>query len=162
MYNINYFAYFKELKEGLSKVGVDFYGQIKNAWSSLSKLPMLGTSSSTPSIEATTTTTAAIATTTLVSTETEPSQVNNEKQEKVTDPVEKVDFGKINKGRRIDYVLQEKPIESFNEYLFALASHACYWLIYLILNLKYLTLERPRLFGEFFFICPYLLNKNMI
>lgn len=33
----------------------------------------------------------------------------------------------LNGGRRIDYVLQEKPIESFNEYLFALQSHLCYW-----------------------------------
>lgn len=39
----------------------------------------------------------------------------------------KVDIGRLNKGRRIDYMLQERPIESFNEYLFALASHACYW-----------------------------------
>nr|XP_002737911.1 PREDICTED: SEC23-interacting protein-like [Saccoglossus kowalevskii] len=36
-------------------------------------------------------------------------------------------LGILNKGNRIDYVLQEKPIESFNEYLFALGSHACYW-----------------------------------
>jgi hypothetical protein len=28
---------------------------------------------------------------------------------------------------RIDHVLQEAPLESFNEYLFALASHLCYW-----------------------------------
>ena len=35
--------------------------------------------------------------------------------------------GKLNRGRRVDYVLQEKPIESFNDYLFALSSHACYW-----------------------------------
>ena len=27
----------------------------------------------------------------------------------------------------MDYVLQEAPMESFNEYLFALASHLCYW-----------------------------------
>merc|ERR550519_2996770 len=33
----------------------------------------------------------------------------------------------LNSGRRIDYVLQEAPMESFNEYLFALASHLCYW-----------------------------------
>jgi hypothetical protein len=39
----------------------------------------------------------------------------------------RVDFGKICSGRRVDYVLQERPIESFNEYLFAVASHACYW-----------------------------------
>ncbi|KAJ8396938.1 hypothetical protein AAFF_G00012610 [Aldrovandia affinis] len=35
--------------------------------------------------------------------------------------------GMLNGGRRIDYVLQEKPIESFNEYLFAIQSHLCYW-----------------------------------
>lgn len=40
---------------------------------------------------------------------------------------EDVMIGQLNGGRRIDYVLQEKPIESFNEYLFALGSHACYW-----------------------------------
>jgi hypothetical protein len=27
---------------------------------------------------------------------------------------------KLNQGRRIDYALQEAPLESFNEYLFAL------------------------------------------
>lgn len=36
-------------------------------------------------------------------------------------------MGLLNGGNRIDYVLQEKPIESFNEYLFALQSHLCYW-----------------------------------
>lgn len=36
-------------------------------------------------------------------------------------------IGMLNGGSRIDYVLQEKPIESFNEYLFALQSHLCYW-----------------------------------
>ncbi|XP_077991944.1 triacylglycerol hydrolase DDHD2-like isoform X2 [Glandiceps talaboti] len=38
-----------------------------------------------------------------------------------------VRVGKLNKGNRVDYVLQEKPIESFNDYIFALGSHACYW-----------------------------------
>lgn len=33
----------------------------------------------------------------------------------------------LNKGKRIDYMLQEKPIEFFNQYIFALATHACYW-----------------------------------
>lgn len=40
---------------------------------------------------------------------------------------ENIPIGQLNNGRRIDYVLQEKPIEMFNEYLFALAAHACYW-----------------------------------
>ena len=38
-----------------------------------------------------------------------------------------VKIGMLNGGNRIDYVLQEKPIESFNEYLFAIQSHLCYW-----------------------------------
>ncbi|XP_026075456.1 phospholipase DDHD2-like isoform X1 [Carassius auratus] len=35
--------------------------------------------------------------------------------------------GMLNRGRRIDHVLQEKTIERFNEYLFAIQSHLCYW-----------------------------------
>ncbi|TKS78789.1 Phospholipase DDHD2 [Collichthys lucidus] len=38
-----------------------------------------------------------------------------------------IKMGMLNDGRRIDFVLQEKPIESFNEYLFAIQSHLCYW-----------------------------------
>ncbi|KAK7110285.1 triacylglycerol hydrolase DDHD2-like [Littorina saxatilis] len=40
---------------------------------------------------------------------------------------EEIPMGQLNEGRRVDYVLQEKPIESFNDYLFALTSHGCYW-----------------------------------
>ena len=40
---------------------------------------------------------------------------------------EVVPIGMLNKGRRVDHVLQEKPIEKLNEYLFALSSHLCYW-----------------------------------
>ncbi|KAG9510669.1 Phospholipase DDHD2 [Fragariocoptes setiger] len=36
--------------------------------------------------------------------------------------------GALNGGRRLDYVLQEKPIEyMLNEYVFAFSSHASYW-----------------------------------
>ena len=38
-----------------------------------------------------------------------------------------IPVGQLNGGNRIDYVLQEKPIEKINEYLFALSSHLCYW-----------------------------------
>ena len=34
---------------------------------------------------------------------------------------------RLNQGNRIDFVLQEAPFESFNEYVFALGSHLCYW-----------------------------------
>ncbi|XP_037927764.1 phospholipase DDHD2-like [Teleopsis dalmanni] len=36
-------------------------------------------------------------------------------------------LGKLNNYQRIDYVLQEAPLEFFNEYIFALSSHVCYW-----------------------------------
>lgn len=36
-------------------------------------------------------------------------------------------FGQLNAGDRIDHVLQEAPLESLNQYLFALHSHAVYW-----------------------------------
>uniref|UniRef100_A0A1L8DYZ9 Putative phosphatidic acid-preferring phospholipase a1 n=1 Tax=Nyssomyia neivai TaxID=330878 RepID=A0A1L8DYZ9_9DIPT len=36
-------------------------------------------------------------------------------------------LGRLNQSRRIDYVLQEAPLEFFNEYIFALTSHVCYW-----------------------------------
>jgi hypothetical protein len=39
----------------------------------------------------------------------------------------RADFGKINKGRRVDHALQESPLESINEYLFSVGSHSCYW-----------------------------------
>lgn len=38
-----------------------------------------------------------------------------------------IKMGKLNGGRRIDYVLQEAPFEYINEYIFALTSHVCYW-----------------------------------
>lgn len=39
----------------------------------------------------------------------------------------RIPVGNLNEGRRIDYVLQEKPYESFNEYIFALQAHVTYW-----------------------------------
>ncbi|KAL0978193.1 hypothetical protein UPYG_G00167310 [Umbra pygmaea] len=38
-----------------------------------------------------------------------------------------VSVGMLNGGHRFDYVLQENALESFNEYIFALQSHLCYW-----------------------------------
>ncbi|CAB9527338.1 SEC23-interacting protein [Seminavis robusta] len=35
--------------------------------------------------------------------------------------------GKLNEGRRIDYMLQEKEIEAANEYVAAFAAHSAYW-----------------------------------
>lgn len=41
--------------------------------------------------------------------------------------VDSVKMGCLNRGQRLDFVLQEKPIEILNDYLFALSSHVCYW-----------------------------------
>eukprot|EP00546_Thalassionema_frauenfeldii_P010773 CAMPEP_0178924050 /NCGR_PEP_ID=MMETSP0786-20121207/17103_1 /TAXON_ID=186022 /ORGANISM="Thalassionema frauenfeldii, Strain CCMP 1798" /LENGTH=1114 /DNA_ID=CAMNT_0020598701 /DNA_START=263 /DNA_END=3604 /DNA_ORIENTATION=- len=38
-----------------------------------------------------------------------------------------VSFGRLNQGRRIDYMLQEHEIENANEYVAALAAHSSYW-----------------------------------
>lgn len=48
--------------------------------------------------------------------------------------------GILNKGNRVDYVLQEAPIESFNEYLFAVGSHLCYWYVHVCLFNKVIYL----------------------
>lgn len=40
---------------------------------------------------------------------------------------QEVHVGKLNEGKRIDYLLQEKEIENANEYLAALAAHSNYW-----------------------------------
>jgi len=38
-----------------------------------------------------------------------------------------INVGKLNGGKRIDYALQEAPLESINEYLFSITSHLIYW-----------------------------------
>ena len=125
------------------------YGQFTKAWSSIAefaKIPAIATSQtatavvseeSTPLVEG-----KKDPAETLGHVETkEPfhstlhsidSQLDMAEEVKVEEEAAKihestVNWGNLNKGRRIDYVLQESPIESFNEYLFALASHACYW-----------------------------------
>ncbi len=47
----------------------------------------------------------------------------------ITSSVQEEDslMSQLNQGRRVDFVLQERPIESFNDYLFALGSHYSYW-----------------------------------
>lgn len=56
-----------------------------------------------------------------VSEEAEPSELGEQTEQP------EIKVGMLNGGRRVDFVLQEKPIESFNEYLFAIQSHLCYW-----------------------------------
>ncbi|XP_053440511.1 SEC23-interacting protein isoform X2 [Nycticebus coucang] len=116
-----------ELKDSLSRMGSDlkqgFISSLKSAWQTLNEFARAHTSSTQLQEEL----------------EKVANQIKEEEEKQVVEEkiVESPDFSKdedylgkvgmLNGGRRIDYVLQEKPIESFNEYLFALQSHLCYW-----------------------------------
>ncbi|NWI08651.1 S23IP protein, partial [Crypturellus soui] len=117
-----------ELKDSLSRMGSDlkqgFISSLKSAWQTLNEFARAHTSSTQLQAEL----------------EKVAHQIKEEEEkqvveaEKITENPEPpkdedllVKVGNLNGGRRIDYVLQEKPIESFNEYLFALQSHLCYW-----------------------------------
>nr|XP_020642169.1 SEC23-interacting protein [Pogona vitticeps] len=117
-----------ELKDSLSRMGSDlkqgFISSLKSAWQTLNEFARAHTSSTQLQAELE-----------KVAHQIKEEEEKNEAEaEKI---VESPDFSKdedlnvkvglLNGGRRIDYVLQEKPIESFNEYLFALQSHLCYW-----------------------------------
>uniref|UniRef100_A0A3Q1EYM8 DDHD domain containing 2 n=1 Tax=Acanthochromis polyacanthus TaxID=80966 RepID=A0A3Q1EYM8_9TELE len=105
-----------ELKDSLTRMSMDLknnvLGSLRTAWQSFARLPVAalppvdeGESSIESNIQ-----------------ETQESSVSAEQTEQP-----EIKMGMLNEGRRIDYVLQEKPIESFNEYLFAIQSHLCYW-----------------------------------
>uniref|UniRef100_A0A7M4DZ66 DDHD domain containing 2 n=1 Tax=Crocodylus porosus TaxID=8502 RepID=A0A7M4DZ66_CROPO len=97
-----------ELKEGLTRMSMDLknnlLGSLRVAWQSFTRAPL-------PAVEA-------------ASTESEAESQNCSDGQTEASPI---NVGMLNGGHRIDYVLQEKPIESFNEYLFALQGHLCYW-----------------------------------
>ncbi|CAG5922777.1 unnamed protein product [Menidia menidia] len=108
-----------ELKDSLTRMSMDLknnvLGSLRTAWQSFARLPVAAleegeTTHDTNSLESE-----------VVFAEAEPP-VSVEQPEQP-----EIKMGMLNGGRRIDYVLQEKPIESFNEYLFAIQSHLCYW-----------------------------------
>ncbi|XP_069823844.1 SEC23-interacting protein [Dendropsophus ebraccatus] len=116
-----------ELKESLSRMGSDlkhgFISSLRSAWQTLNEFARAHTSS--PQLQAELEKVAD-----QIKEEEDKQQVEAEKLESSESWREEelsVKVGMLNGGRRIDYVLQEKPIESFNEYLFALQSHLCYW-----------------------------------
>uniref|UniRef100_A0A8C9SQ63 SEC23 interacting protein n=1 Tax=Scleropages formosus TaxID=113540 RepID=A0A8C9SQ63_SCLFO len=117
-----------ELKEGLSRMGSDlkqgFISSLKAAWQTLNDFARAHTASTQLQAEL-----EMVANQIKEEEEKQDSDANklveSPDSAKEEDPVVKI--GMLNGGNRIDYVLQEKPIESFNEYLFALQSHLCYW-----------------------------------
>ncbi|XP_013407537.1 phospholipase DDHD2 [Lingula anatina] len=109
-----------ELKESLSRYGADLKQKIvqslKGTWNMINDFARAHRS--TPEEIVNSEVDSVISDLAKQQEETEQASVASE---------EEIIVGSMNQGRRIDYVLQEKPIESFNDYLFALGSHACYW-----------------------------------
>uniref|UniRef100_A0A8C7ZEQ8 DDHD domain containing 2 n=1 Tax=Oryzias sinensis TaxID=183150 RepID=A0A8C7ZEQ8_9TELE len=111
-----------ELKDSLTRMSMDLknnvLGSLRTAWQSFARMPV----AALPSVEEGETSADANPQEAQgVCVEAE-SSMNAEQTEN-----SEIKMGMLNGGRRIDYVLQEKPIESFNEYLFAIQSHLCYW-----------------------------------
>ncbi|XP_073444925.1 triacylglycerol hydrolase DDHD2 isoform X2 [Dendrobates tinctorius] len=108
-----------ELKEGLTRMGTDILGSLRVAWQTFTRPPV-------PTLPPPTVEAAELPVSELAPVpEAMPVAASDEVIVK-EEPVQ-LDVGMLNGGQRYDYVLQEKPIESFNEYLFALQSHLCYW-----------------------------------
>ncbi|XP_060927131.1 phospholipase DDHD2 isoform X2 [Limanda limanda] len=112
-----------ELKDSFTRMSMDLknnvLGSLRTAWQSLARLP---SAAALPPVEE--------GDTTIDRNLEEKQGVFEEAESSVSaEQAEQpeINVGRLNGGRRIDYVLQEKPIESFNEYLFAIQSHLCYW-----------------------------------
>ncbi|XP_077600390.1 triacylglycerol hydrolase DDHD2-like isoform X2 [Stigmatopora nigra] len=143
-----------ELKDSLTRMSIDlknnFLGSLRTAWQSLSRLPV----AALPPVEGETITEEILKETQVCASaqreeksgdfwtkilewpralHRHPLQGENEEVDSLQSTEEpqaeqaEIKMGMLNAGRRIDFVLQEKPIESFNEYLFAIQSHLCYW-----------------------------------
>lgn len=119
-----------ELKESLTRMGSDlkqgFISSLKSAWQTLNDFARAHTSSAQLQAQL------AIVADQIEEEEKSAQQQQEHKREVETPEPQReedpqVKIGMLNGGNRIDFVLQEKPIESFNEYLFALQSHLCYW-----------------------------------
>ncbi|XP_057704479.1 SEC23-interacting protein isoform X2 [Corythoichthys intestinalis] len=118
-----------ELKESLSRMGSDlkhgFISSLKSAWQTLNDFARAHTSSAQLQAEL------AMVANQIEEQEKRAQDLSEQKSSEIPEPPKEeepqVHIGMLNGGNRIDFVLQEKPIESFNEYLFALQSHVCYW-----------------------------------
>ncbi|XP_037536383.1 phospholipase DDHD2 [Nematolebias whitei] len=113
-----------ELKDSLTRMSMDLknnvLGSLRTAWQSFTRLPVAALP---PAEEGETTHKTNKRDQEAQAADVEPeSPMSAEQMEQA-----EIKMGMLNGGRRIDYVLQEKPIESFNEYLFAIQSHLCYW-----------------------------------
>uniref|UniRef100_A0A6Q2XRS2 DDHD domain containing 2 n=1 Tax=Esox lucius TaxID=8010 RepID=A0A6Q2XRS2_ESOLU len=112
-----------ELKESLTRMSTDLknnvLGSFRTAWQSLVRMP----APSLPQTEEGETSAERCISPESTCVGEPPESTGSAEEEEG----HQVQVGMLNGGRRIDYVLQEAPIESFNEYLFAIQSHLCYW-----------------------------------
>ncbi|CAH1783250.1 unnamed protein product, partial [Owenia fusiformis] len=107
-----------ELKESLARMGSDikqkFMESIRKGWNTLSDFAKAHRSEEQVESEVNEVMQSLEAEVDQAETSSIASSINEDE----------VPIGSLNQGgRRVDYVLQEKPIESFNDYLFALGSH---------------------------------------
>ncbi|XP_056275751.1 phospholipase DDHD2 isoform X2 [Pseudoliparis swirei] len=143
-----------ELKDSFTRMSMDLknnvLGSLRTAWQSFSRLPVAALEEGETSIDRDIQETQASAAVTSSAKRGEqsddvwtkilewPRALHNHYVQGPSDEAEcsasaeqpdrpEIKVGMLNGGRRVDYVLQEKPIESFNEYLFAIQSHLCYW-----------------------------------
>lgn len=112
-----------ELKETMARVGADLkqkvFDSMKSTWNSFYQLAMFHKADQ-PALEA------EINQNLQTQLETTPEEDEHLDPEPVQEETD-IPLGQLNNGRRIDYILQEAPLEFFNEYIFALTSHVCYW-----------------------------------
>ncbi|KAM3955149.1 SEC23-interacting protein-like [Aphomia sociella] len=107
-----------ELKDTMARVGADLKQKLieslKSTWSNMWRTQSPPTDGQLEKV---------------VEEEMEKEQLCEEIKEDVLqdDVIIPDSLGKLNCGRRVDYVLQEAPFEMINEYLFAMSSHVCYW-----------------------------------
>ncbi|XP_069733542.1 phospholipase DDHD2 [Phaenicophaeus curvirostris] len=138
-----------ELKEGLTRMSVDLknnlLGSLRVAWQSFTRAPLPAVEAGSADAEAEAEAEAS------AEQQQQPDTKPEETPPAVKEEATPINVGMLNGGNRIDYVLQEKPIESFNEYLFALQGHLCYWesedTVLLVLKEIYqtqgITLDQP-------------------
>lgn len=111
---------FLELKETMARVGADLkqriVDSIQSTWNSFYQLAMFHRQDEV-SLEA--------------EVDKALQQQLRERQDSESEELEQASIdlplGALNNNRRVDYVLQEAPFEIFNEYIFAMRSHTCYW-----------------------------------
>ncbi|XP_043218862.1 phospholipase DDHD2-like isoform X3 [Amphibalanus amphitrite] len=111
-----------EIKEQVVRMGTELKQRLMSSLqSTIGSVYSLGWMSTTETSASVT----ADMDTTEETTDGQQQQQQQPQQEQTGEPTGPV--GSLNGGRRVDYVLQERPFESLNEYVFAFQSHLCYW-----------------------------------